>query len=407
MAKRKLLLLPLFLFPLIVILSQCLSTKDVQEAQDPRGDAYAGAKTCVSCHKDISNSYPHMAHYIASSPATTQTVHGSFLPGLNSVTYNDHTKVVMTKTDSGLYQTNYVNGQKVETARIDIAMGGVKGESYLYWKENELFQLPVSFDNIKNHWMMSPGYDTVMASFDRSINLRCMECHTSSAKTEPGKLLSFSGDAIGFQKNSIILSIDCERCHGGARQHVDFQTANPTAKTAKYITKISALTREQKIDLCGTCHSGTQTQNSKSIFDFKPGDKLTDYKKHAPSAGPLDLAHLDVHGDQLDMLKTSKCYISSQMDCSTCHNTHKNERNDMLLFAQRCQTCHKTANHNLCKMTGKLDTKVLQAKCISCHMPALPSKAIVNEKESVLIHTHHIAVYPDEITKITDYIKKK
>jgi hypothetical protein len=58
-------------------------------------------------------------------------------------------------------------------------------------------------------------------------------------------------------------------------------------------------------------------------------------------------------------------------------------------------------------MTGKLDAKVLQAKCISCHMPALPSKAIVNEKESVLIHTHHIAVYPDEITKITDYIKKK
>jgi hypothetical protein len=114
MAKRKLLLLPVFLFPLVVILSQCLSTKEVQ---DPRGEAYAGAKTCISCHKDISNSYPHMAHYIASSPATTKTVHGNFLPGLNSFTYNDHTKIVMTKTDSGLYQTNYVNGQRVETAR--------------------------------------------------------------------------------------------------------------------------------------------------------------------------------------------------------------------------------------------------------------------------------------------------
>jgi hypothetical protein len=38
----------------------------------------------------------------------------------------------MTKTDSGLYQTNYINGSKTESERIDIAFGGVKGESYLY-----------------------------------------------------------------------------------------------------------------------------------------------------------------------------------------------------------------------------------------------------------------------------------
>lgn len=407
MSKRKLLLLPVFLFPLVIILSQCLSSKDTQQAPDPRGEAYAGAKTCISCHKDISNTYPHMAHSIASSPASTKSIHGSFAPGQNSVVYNGHTKVVMTQTDSGLYQTSYVNGKQVETARMAIAMGGVKGESYLYWNENELFQLPASYDNIKKHWIISPGYDTVMASFDRSINIRCMECHASYAKTEPGKVPSFGGDVTGFDKSSIIMSIDCERCHGGAKQHVDFQTANPTVKTSKYITRISALTREQKIDLCGTCHSGTQTINAKSIFDFKPGDKLADYKKHEPKAGPLDFAHIDVHGDQLDMLKTSKCFIGSKMDCNTCHNTHQNERANAVIFAQRCQTCHQAANHNLCKLTGKLDAQVLQTKCISCHMPALPSKAIINDKESVLIHTHHIAVYPDEVTKIATYLKKK
>lgn len=405
MSKKKLLLLPVFLFPLMVILSQCLSTKEV--VTDPRGDAYAGAKTCISCHKNISDSYVHMAHTIASSPASTNSIHGSFLPGLNTVTYNDHTKVVMTKTDSGLYQTNYVNGKKVESARMDIATGGVKGETYLYWNENELFQLPVSFDNTNNRWMVSPGYDTTMASFDRMINIRCMECHASYAKTEPGKVPSFDGNPIGFDKKSIILTIDCERCHGGAKQHAAFQTANPDVKIAKYITRISTLSRMQKIDLCGTCHSGTQTVNTKSIFDFKPGDKLTDYKKHAPSAGPLDFAHIDVHGDQLDMLKTSKCYISSNMDCNTCHNTHQNERSNAVLFAQRCQTCHSTASHNVCKLTGKIDAQVLQTKCISCHMPALPSKAIINNHQSVLIHSHHIAVYGDEITKISAYLKQK
>ncbi|MBB5395449.1 hypothetical protein [Mucilaginibacter sp. AK015] len=404
MLKRKFLLLPVFLFPMAVILSQCFSKS---EAHDPRGQAYAGPETCISCHADISKSYLHMAHYIASSPASAKTVSGSFADGENVFPYNGHSEVLMTKTDSGLYQSYYVNGKKTEAARMDIAMGGVKGESYLYWNDNELFQLPVSFDNTKNHWIMSPGYDTVMASFDRMINIRCMECHASYAKTEPGRVPSFGGETIGFQKNSVILSIDCERCHGGARQHVDFQTANPGVKTAKYITKISDLTREQKVDLCGTCHSGTKTENFRSIFDFKPGDKLTDFKKHAPSAGPTDLAHLDVHGDQLDMLKTSKCYISSKMDCNTCHNTHKNERGNALLFAQRCQTCHKAESHNVCKMTGKIDATILQAKCIACHMPALGTKAIINENESVLIHTHHIAVYPDEITRVTNYLKKK
>ena len=405
MSKKKLLLLPVFLFPLMVILSQCLSTKEA--ATDPRGEAYAGAKTCISCHKNISESYVHMAHTIASSPPSTKSIHGSFLPGLNTVTYNDHTKVVMTQTDSGLYQTNYVNGKKVESARMDIAMGGVKGESYLYWNENELFQLPVSFDNTKNHWMVSPGYDTTMASFDRMINIRCMECHASYAKTEPGKVPSFDGNPVGFDKNSVILTIDCERCHGGAKQHAAFQTANPAVKTAKYITRISTLSRVQKIDLCGTCHSGTQTVNAKSVFDFKPGDKLTDYKTHAPVAGPLDYAHIDVHGDQLDMLKTSKCYISSNMDCNTCHNTHQNERGNAVLFAQRCQTCHSATTHNVCKLTGKIDAQILQTKCISCHMPALPSKAIINNQQSVMIHTHHIAVYGDEVTKIPAYLKKK
>jgi hypothetical protein len=192
-----------------------------------------------------------------------------------------------------------------------------------------------------------------------------------------------------------------------AKEHVNFQLENPKVKQAKYITKISALTREQKIDLCGTCHSGTNTITTKTIFDFKPGDKLADYKQHAPSSTPIDYAHIDVHGDQLDMLKTSKCFISSRMDCSTCHNTHKNERNNLSMYTERCMKCHSAADHNFCKMAGKMDAIILKANCISCHMPALPSKAIVNEKESVMVHTHHIAIYPDQAKKIASFIKKK
>ena len=405
MYKKRFVILIVSLLPLIVILTQCLSSKPA--VTDPRGENYAGAAACISCHKEIQKSYLHTAHYMASMPADIKTLHGSFKTGFNRVRYNDHTTVLMHKTDSGFFQTSYINGRLAESARMDITMGGVKGESYLYWNENELFQLPVSFDNIQNKWIVSPGYDTVMASYDRSITLRCMECHSSYAREEKPSLPSFSGDVTGFEKSSVILSIDCERCHGGAKQHADFQTANPVVKQARYITRISALTREQKIDICGTCHSGTNTITTRSIFEFKPGDKLAGFKKHAPTAAPLDFEHIDVHGDQLDMLKTSKCFISSKMDCSTCHNNHKNERNDATVYTQRCMNCHTAQDHNFCKLTGRLDMAVLKANCISCHMPALPSKAIINEQKSVLVHTHHVAIYPNEVSRIMNYLKKK
>ncbi len=403
MTNKKFILLPAFLFPLVVILSQCLSGGKVK---DPRGPEYAGAQTCVSCHKDISSTYLHTAHFAASLPATAQTIQGSVNPGENNLAYNDHSKLLMQKKDSGYYQTNYINKEQVATARMDIVLGGIKGISYLSWKENELFQLPVSYDIPKKHWIVSPGYDTTIASFDRMITSRCLECHASFAKEEAPKLSSFSGEDVGFQKSSLILSVDCERCHGPAKKHVDFQLENPKVKTAKYITKIAALTRNQKVDLCGTCHSGTNTITSKSIFDFKPGDKLSDFKRHPPSTQPVDYAHIDVHGDQLDMLKSSKCYMSSQMDCATCHNTHKNQRNDLVALAQRCSTCHTSTKHNECEMTGKLTAAVLKANCIACHMPALPSKVIVNEEQSVLVNTHHIAIYPNEVKKVLAYLKK-
>lgn len=402
MQNKKLLFLILCLLPLVVILTQCLSDK---KNADPRGPGFAGAATCVSCHKSMADSYLHTAHYIASLAGSAKSIHGSFLDNFNSVIYNDHTKIKLTKTDSGFFQTSYVNGEKSQRARIDITMGGVKGQSYLYWNDNELLQLPVSYDDTKKHWIVSPGYDTTIASFDRMITQRCMECHASYAKTEASKIASFGGDVVGFEKSSLILSIDCERCHGPAAAHVKFQQDNPAEKSGKYITRISGLSRQAKIDLCGTCHSGTNTVTTKSIFDFKPGNKLADFKNHAPSNVPADYEHIDVHGDQMDMLKTSRCFISSKMDCSTCHNTHQNERNNMAVYTSRCLSCHTTANHNLCKLTGKVDNAILSAKCISCHMPALPSKAIVNEAQSVLVHTHHIAVYPAEVKKVLGYLK--
>jgi hypothetical protein len=251
-----------------------------------------------------------------------------------------------------------------------------------------------------------PGY----VNFSRIISSRCLECHASyiEGQADDGQRLNA---APQFDKSSLILSVDCERCHGPGAQHVDFQTNNPTVKTAKFIASFSSLPRERRMEMCGVCHSGNKAQMLRPTFGFKPGDTLANYQLPGFRTAE-DNTHLDVHGNQLQLLESSKCFINSKMDCATCHDTHQNQRGNTALFTQKCLNCHSTATHNYCKMASTLNAEVLKSNCIQCHMPDLASTAIVSptvNKTSfgdILVHTHHIAIYPDQVKKILAMLAK-
>lgn len=405
MPKKKLFRLAIFLVPVLLVFSQCLNLK---KNKDKRGVAYAGAAACVSCHKGVYDSYLHTAHFKASRPASESSIDGSFAKGANEFDYNDHMKVVMSKTDSGFYQTSYINGKKDQAQRFDISFGGVKGQSYAYWIANELFQLPISHVKNTHSWVNSPGYEPNSVAFGRAIRMRCMDCHASYVEEAPPALPNLYVEAVGFDKKSIIYSVDCERCHGPAAEHVKFQTENPEIKKAKYITPFKSLTRYEKINMCAICHSGASTHMVKSTFDFKPGDTISDYMVPVSNI-KLDYKHIDVHGDQKDLLTSSKCFISSNMDCSTCHNTHVNEKANLALYSNRCIACHTTItnDHKMSKLTDQLSASFLKSNCLSCHMPTLPSKAIVTGDSAAMVRTHHIAIYPEQTKKILAYLKIK
>ncbi|MGZ3943426.1 MAG: multiheme c-type cytochrome [Mucilaginibacter sp.] len=404
MLKNRLLRFGVFAIPLIFVLVQCFN---LTKKEDPRGKEYVGSATCVSCHKDIYGSYLHTAHFIASAPADSNSIQGSFAKGSNEFIFNSRTSVVMDKRASGAYQITYKNGKSTQAERMAITFGGVKGQTYAYWFGNELFQLPISYVENVHKWVNSPGYDANEPDYERMITSQCLGCHMSYAKVEPGKLPIFSSHPEGFDRNSVIYNIDCERCHGPASKHVKFQTENPDAKEAKYIATYKSLSREQKINMCAVCHSGANNIMIKPTFGFKPGDTLSNYMKIVPSNLSSNYKEIDVHGDQRGMLATSKCFVMSNMDCATCHNTHQSERNDTLLYATRCLTCHNAATSHPCKVSDQLSTGLLKNNCIACHMPASPSKLIVAGREGAMVHTHHIAVYPDETQKILGYLKVK
>ncbi len=393
-----------------LLIIACSQFNNNKGGADPRGDAFTGSKACAKCHAAIYNSYLHTAHYISSRPATENTVHGSFAGDSNVFYINKSQKVVMEKRDSGLYQAYYENGKLKERHRFAITFGGIKGETYLYWKGTELYQLPLSYFSAEHKWSTSPGLGLNFIDYPqaRSIGMRCLECHASYISYLPEEAQKLNG-LEEFDKSSLVYNVDCERCHGPGARHVDFQTNNPGVKTARFITTFSSLSRNQKLDQCGVCHSGNSGFMLKSTFGFMPGDTLAKFKL-PDLPRKIDTNSLDVHGNQLQLLKSSKCFIYSKMDCSTCHDTHKNTRGNDALYTQKCLDCHNSPNHSSCKMAGQISATVLKTNCIKCHMPALTTKAIsvqVSDKLPPIqfyVHTHRIAIYPQQVKKILAYV---
>jgi nitrate/TMAO reductase-like tetraheme cytochrome c subunit len=407
-SKRTLLLSLVFLIPLSVMLTECYNNKK----EDARGQVFAGSATCISCHKDVYNSYIHTAHFETSRPAALETIHGSFAKGHNVFSFGNGMSVTMEKRKDGLYQAGYEHGKPTTAQKFDITIGGVKAETYLYWKGNKLFELPMSYFSALHSWTNSPGYDTGQINFTRPIVRRCMECHSSYINELPNPNLSLTNRTVEFDKSSLIYGIDCERCHGPAANHVNFHTQFPGVKQAKYITTYNALTRQQKLDACAVCHSGNKDVFIRSAFVFKQGDTLAKFKEHNFAPQNTNPATLDVHGNQNGLLASSKCFVMSNMNCNTCHNVHTKESGNLVLYSQRCMSCHTTANHNVCKLLPKLGD-VIKKNCIDCHMPAKSSNMIQVEangselKVPYLVRTHRIAIYPQETKKIMAFINSQ
>src|SRR5688500_12527563 len=232
---------------------------------------FAGSASCAGFHKDIYNSHIKTAHFLTSAEASDVFVKGSFEPGKNKYAFSNSVVVKMEKKEDGFYQVEYFNDSVRKTKRMDIVVGsGTMGQSSLSWQNNHLFQMPITFFSAANEWSNSPGFpDRVV--FNRLITSRCLECHTTFAKTvsDPGT------EPEQFDRNKFVFGVDCEKCHGPASKHVKFQSEHPDDTTSNFIINPATFTRQQKLDLCALCHGG-RLQKIKPSFTFTSGDKLSE-----------------------------------------------------------------------------------------------------------------------------------
>ncbi|HEX5885101.1 MAG TPA: hypothetical protein VFY67_11230, partial [Pyrinomonadaceae bacterium] len=145
---------------------------------------FIGNDQCLSCHEK-QRTYLSTAHHLTSQAATATSIAGSFAPGKNILrTSQRELHYRMEARKDGFFQTGIL-GTPPDTIsiseRVDFVIGsGRKGQTYLYWgKEDQLFQLPVSYWTEVASWVNSPGYGDRSLEFSRPVAPRCLECHAS------------------------------------------------------------------------------------------------------------------------------------------------------------------------------------------------------------------------------------
>lgn len=354
-------------------------------AQAPVGDA-----VCISCHQAHAN-YAHTAHAKTSSEADANSVKGPFAPGSNVLrTENPDVHFTMEARPDGYFQTGAIRTPDqilTRSERFDVVIGsGRKGQTYLYWDQSRLHQLPVSYWTEIGSWVNSPGYVDGTADFERPIMPRCLECHATS-------FVAQGTPPNSYDRGSVRLGISCEKCHGPGEEHVRrFRASPPPASRADWaIVNPAKLSREQQIDACELCHAGI----GKSVtppLTFTAGDELA---RHLVFAKIAANAPLDVHASQVQLLERSRCFQKSPtMTCSTCHNVHTTQR-ELTAAVSSCMRCHQVEQCGSFARHGRR----IETHCITCHMPNQDTAQIISSsggrKLQPKVRNHRIGIYPE------------
>ena len=359
------------------------------------GEQFVGSTTCMECHSEIYTTHLETAHFNTSAIADSSNVKGSFKAGSNSLDLKDVAFEMRIKEDT-LYQHTTIKNRNLEVppSKFDIVIGsGVKGQSYLNWKSEELYQLQVSYYTPLDDWVNSPSFPTY--SYTRPIGDACLKCH-----------MTFATNVVNSKKENLydrermLYGIDCERCHRPGEKHVVYHRNNPEAKEAKYMMSLNDISRQQRLDACAQCHSGLRKELIKGTpFSFLTGESLNEYSRNYGTANPNE--ELDVHGNQYGLLTSSECFKqTATMDCSTCHDPHKNQRGNTAFFNSKCIGCHSASTSFCTAETLEKDT--MGDNCIACHMPTKASQSMQVQlvqdsvETSFNVRTHLIRIYSEE-----------
>jgi mono/diheme cytochrome c family protein len=358
--------------------------------RDSPRPGYVGPEVCAECHQERYDGFVQTAHARTTRQASPETIRGSFAAGSNRLATRDpRLHFTMVQKEGGFYQQVTVEQDRsyIHEQRVDIVAGSANhGQSFLYWMDNRLYELPVTYFTELDRWVNSPGYPDGTADFARPINARCLECHATYFESVPGTENEFVPERS-------ILGVSCERCHGPGSRHVSHHRDRPDETEAQHIVHPALLPRSRLIEVCAQCHSGAGKARLKPPFTYQPGERLDEFMiLDQPDRKQKGNVHT---ANQLVRLSLSRCYReSTDLTCTSCHDPHKDEHAQHDIFAERCLKCHEIAQCGGVDAMGSL----ADANCISCHMPLRHDEKIrlqgPQADQLPLIRDHFIRVFP-------------
>ncbi|MBA2612012.1 MAG: tetratricopeptide repeat protein [Bacteroidetes bacterium] len=369
---------------------------------------YVGMNTCKLCHQNIYNTFIKTGMGKSLGIATKEKSSADFS---NTNIYdkfsNMHYNAFWDK--DSLYFKEYRLESKdtiySRTEQVNFIIGsGQHTNSHLQSVNGYINQMPLTYYTQKKHWDLPPGFENgVNTHFTRKIGLECMSCHNGYPNFVLGSENKYT---------SIPTGIDCERCHGPGSIHVaerQLGTKVDTSKLIDYsIVNPAKLSIDRQFDLCQRCHlqGNAVLKEGKSFYDFKPGQKLSDYiSVFLPKYKNADEDF--IMASHADRLKQSACFIKSYekvkdkstlkpykeaMTCITCHNPHVSvKETNTNVFNDACLNCHQStivSSKQLAVLHAAscgLGTKKI-SNCVSCHMPVSGASDIPH----VSVHDHYI-----------------
>lgn len=195
-------------------------------------------------------------------------------------------------------------------------------------------------------------------------NANCAYCHM----TEYHKNYDAFDDA--YASTWTHQAITCIQCHTGMDAHLNAMTT--ATGTKAYPPSAKALTNEQWMHSCATCHARRGELTAEA---FKPGDSFHD---HYTLAFPdeSDIYHPDGQVNNENYVYTS--FMMSRMghkgvSCFDCHDEHSMELTLPVDNNALCLKCHATGVDDSIKIVPEAHTFHVAgtpgSRCVDCHMP--------------------------------------
>ena len=360
---------------------------------------YVDSTACAGCHKQIWDSYRETGmgrswSRIRPDVAADFNIKNTFYHPASDRYYK------MYSADGKYYQRRHQldrDGKEINVvvSVIDYVVGsGNHALTFLRrTPEGRLFELPVAWYSEKGgYWAMNPGFDNSHQSdFRRQLMYECVSCHTGYPEIEPGG--GASGDEPLFP-GRIPEGIDCQRCHGPGRNHIQTAASGNRDAIRAAIVNPSRLSPERRLEVCMQCHLESTSARlphtilrfDRSAFSYRPGEPLSDFVlhfDHQPGTGhddKFEIAH------QAYRLRKSACFQKSegQLTCTTCHNPHQALRGDAAVkhFTSVCLNCHARKLEQLVRS----QRHTAKTECLECHMPKRRTDDVVH----VVMTDHYI-----------------